>query len=229
MKRWHIFCPLYMYLWLSIKQNTESVPASRKKTHSTSLNCCNRLFMKNTIPDAYQNNFCIYSLSLKPSLRILIPTCVQIHSSSFSKVSKIMAGDSALQHIVLTMILFTVSTLSLTHSNATKGMLNGTEHKILWKPNSFENASKTGDMLFLGFPSLRRSRDDYCNFSMKKGQGKRQFMPKISNLHKLYICRIVHMWGRWAMTAGCQLAAFFGRCSLKPISEFSLIFPGCLD
>lgn len=70
-----------------------------------------------------------------------------------------MAGDIALQHIVLTMILFTVS-LSLTHSNATKGMFDGTEHKILWKTS-------------LGFPSLRRFRDDYYNFSMKKGHGKR--------------------------------------------------------
>jgi len=61
---------------------------------------------------------------------------------------------------------------------------------------------------------------------MEKGQGKRQLIPKIFSLHKLYICRIVHMWGRWAMTADCQLAAFFGRCSLKPIPEFFLIYPG---
>lgn len=50
-------------------------------------------------------------------------------------------------------------------------------------------------------------------------------MPKISDLHKLYICRIVHIRGRWAMTADCQLATFFGRCSLKPICRVFLNLP----
>lgn len=130
---------------------------------------------------------------------------MQIHSSSFSKVSKIKAGGSALQHIVLAMILFTVFPLFFTHSSATKGMVNGTEHKILWKPNSFENR----DMLLLGILSLRRSRDDYYNFSMKKRQGKRHLISKISSLHKLHICRIVHMWGKWTTTTDCQLAVGF--------------------